>query len=201
MVRDWRVFDFLIFLAIIVLLFLCAPQPGAAQTGPPSAAVASPSQNPFLGSVPTGQATSAPLALSLKDALSRALKYNLGGIEADEETRAAHAARLRSLNSLLPNLSARINSTVEQINLKTLGFSVKIPGINIPTIIGPFGVADARVVLSQQLFNWADIKNLKASHEAEKVSQYTYKNDRDVVVVTSVDAYLLVISDAATVDS
>jgi outer membrane protein TolC len=201
MVRDWCVFDFLISLALIVLLLLCGPQPGAAQAGPPSAAVASSSQNPFLGSVPTGQATSEPLALSLKDALSRALKYNLGAIEADEETRAAHAARLRSLNSLLPNLSARINSTVEQINLKTLGVSIKIPGINIPTIIGPFGVADARFVFSQQLFNWADIKNLKASHESEKASQYTYKNDRDVVVVTSVDAYLLVISDAATVDS
>jgi len=201
MARDRCVLDFVKSLAIIVMVLFGAPQRGAAQTGPPSAAVASSSQNPFLGSVPTGQATPASLALSLKDALGRALKYNLGAIEADEETRAARAARLRSLNSLLPNLSARINSTVEQINLRTLGFSFKFPGVSIPTIIGPFGVADARAVLTQELFNWADIKNLKASREVEKASQYAYQNDRDVVVVTTVDAYLLVISDAATVDS
>ena len=48
------------------------------------------------------------MALSLKDAFDRALKYNLGAIEADEDTRAAHAVRLRNLNALLPNLSARV---------------------------------------------------------------------------------------------
>src|ERR1700679_3053191 len=61
-------------------------------------------QSPFLGSVPTGQVSATPLNLSLQDAFERALKYNLGGIESDQETRAAHAARLRGLNALLPNL-------------------------------------------------------------------------------------------------
>jgi outer membrane protein TolC len=199
MARDRCVFGLANSLAVILLLLLWVPKRSAAQTDRPSAA--SSPQNPFLGSVPTGQATSRPLALSLKDALTRALKYNLGVIESDEDTRAAHAARLRNLNALLPDLSARVASTVQQINLRTFGFFINVPGARIPTIVGPFGVADARVIVSQELFNWADIKNLKASQEAERASQYTYKNDRDVVVVTMVDAYLLVISDAATVDS
>ena len=64
---------------------------------------------PFSGSVPTGKATGATLDLSLQEAFERALKYNLGKIESSEDTRAAHAMRLRSLNALLPNLSARLS--------------------------------------------------------------------------------------------
>jgi len=101
----------------------------------------------------------------------------------------------------LPNLSARVISTVEEINLRTLGFRVNIPGINIPTIVGPFGAADARFVLTQELFNWSAIKSVKASNESEKASQHSYKNDRDLVVLTAVNSYLLVIADAANVDS
>jgi len=201
MARHWGVFHLVNSLAVTLALLLCAPQPCAAQTGPPGAAAPSLSQNPFLGSVPTGQASSAPLALSLKEALNRALNYNLGVIEANEDTRAAHAVRLRNLSALLPNLSARVTSTVEEINLKTFGFFVNIPGIRIPTIVGPFGAADARFTFSQEVFNWSDIKSVKASSESEKASQYSYKNDRDLVVVTAVDSYLLVIADAATVNS
>src|SRR6201997_4440355 len=142
-------------LAIIFALLLLTQKPSEAQSGQPAASLPTLSQNPLLGSVPTGQATSTPLSLSLKDALNRALNYNLGVIEASEDTRAAHAARLRNLNTLLPNLSARVISTVQEINLATLGFRVNIPGINIPTIVGPFGAADARFVLSQEIFNWS----------------------------------------------
>lgn len=201
MIRDRQTFDFAGRLAVAAALLVCAPHPGAGQTGQPAAPVSSPSQNPLLGSVPTGQPTATPVPLSLKDAVDRALKYNLGVIESDQGTRAARAARLRSLSALLPNLSARISSTLEQLNLKALGFNLSIPGVNIPTIVGPFGVADARAYLSQEVFNWSEIKGLKSASESEKASQYTYKNDRDLVVLTTGDAYLLVIADAATVDS
>jgi outer membrane protein TolC len=159
-------------------------------------------QNPFLGSVPTGQATGTTLELSLSAAMERALNYNLGAIQSRENTRAAHALRLRSLNALLPNLSARISHELEQVNLKAVGFNPpNIPGFRIPSIVGPFSVADARAYLSQEVFNWSDIKNLKSASESERASQYTYKRDRDLVVLTAGDAYLLVISDLATVDS
>jgi outer membrane protein TolC len=185
-------------LAVSVILLLGSARRGASQAAaPPSTSP----QNPLLGSVPTGQATATPIPLSLREALDRALKYNLGVIEADQGTRAAHAARLGSLSALLPNLSARINSTVEQLNLKALGFNLTVPGFRIPVIVGPFSVQDARAAVSQEVFNWAAIKNLKASTEAQKASQYTYKNDRDLVVLTTANAYLLVVSDAATVDS
>src|SRR5690349_5046540 len=102
-------------------------------------------QTPFTGSVPTGQVTATTLDLSLREAIDRALKYNLGLIEGGQNTRIARAERLRSLNVLLPNLSARISAELEQINLRSVGFNPNIPGIHIPVIVGPFGVADARL--------------------------------------------------------
>jgi len=158
-------------------------------------------QGLFFGSVPTGQATAGTLELSLPDAFERALKYNLGEIESGQNTRAAHAVRLRSLNALLPNLSARLSGAVQQIDLPAQGFSLNIPGVRLPTVVGPFGVADVRAYLSQEILNWSDIKNWKSASEDEKASQYTYKSDRNLVVFTTGNAYLLVISDMATVDS
>src|SRR3989442_2118051 len=133
-----------------------------------SGARAAQAQSPFLGSVPAGQATATTLELSLKDALERALKYNLGVIESSQNNRAAQAARLRSLNALLPNFSARLDGALEQINLRASGFNVNIPGVRVPTLVGPFGVADARADLSQQVFNLSDIKNWRSASESEK---------------------------------
>lgn len=158
-------------------------------------------QSPFLGSVPSGQATGSTLELSLDDAFGRALKYNLGVIESGQDTRAAHAARLRSLNALLPDLSARISASLEQIDFSAQGIHFQIPGVSIPSIVGPFWVTDGRASLSQEVFNWSDIQGLKAAAQSEKASQWTYQSDRDLVVFTAGNAYLLVISDLALVDS
>jgi outer membrane protein TolC len=152
--------------------------------------------------VPSGQATGTTLDLSLHDAFDRALKYNLGEIESSQNTRAAHAIRLRNLNALLPNLSARVSGTVQQLDLAAEGLGgLKIPGVRLPAVVGPFGVEDARGYLSQEIFSWSDIKNWKSASESEKASQYTYKSDRNLVVYTTGNAYLLVIADMATVDS
>jgi outer membrane protein TolC len=158
-------------------------------------------QSPFIGSVPAGQATGTTLELSLRDAVERALKYNLGVIESSQDTRAAHALRLRNLNALLPNLSARINYELQQVNLKAFGLNPNVSGAPIPTIVGPFALNDGRAYLSQEIFNWSDIKNWKSAQESEKASQLTYKRDRDLVVLTTGSAYLLVISDGANVES
>lgn len=177
-------------LSVIMAPILGAPRSGSAQT-----------QNPFLGSVPAGKATVTILELSLKQALEQALKYNLGVIESAQNTRAAHAVHLRGLNALLPNLSVRISEAVEQVNLRAQGLKITLPGISIPTLVGPFNVTDARAYLSQEILNWSDIKNWKSASESERALQYSYKSSRDLVVLTAGSAYLVVISDTAAVDS
>jgi outer membrane protein TolC len=177
-------------LAILMVMLVGSPTLAGAQA-----------QSPFLGSVPSGQATGTMLDLSLQATFERALKYNLGTVESGQDTRAAHAVRLRNLNALLPNLSARVAASTQQTNLRALGLNIHLPGFSIPTIVGPFGVADARAYFSQELFDWSDIKSLKSAAESETAAQYSYKSDRDLVVFTAGDAYLLVISDGAMVDS
>jgi outer membrane protein TolC len=182
-------------------------QPPGSITSAPAAVAPAPAsstqaQSPLQGSVPTGQPTGTALALSLKDAFARALKYNLGAIESDQNTRAARAARLHNLSALLPNLYGQISGSVEQVNLQAEGLRLNtIPGFRIPTIIGPFTVADIRAYLTQQVFNWNDIKNWKSATESERAAQYSYRGDRDLVILVTATAYLQVIADAANVET
>jgi outer membrane protein TolC len=155
--------------------------------------------SPYLGSVPTGTATSTVLQLSLSDALDRGLKYNLGLIESDVRTRTARADRLRSLNDLLPNVNAAISQTVEQVNLRAVGFNPPIAGF--PVIVGPFGVQDARANVSQTLFDWRSIENLRASNKRLDAAQYSNKSSRDLVVLAVANAYLQVVADSSTIES
>jgi outer membrane protein TolC len=180
-----------------------APYAGTLSVPAPSAPAATgQAQSPFQGSVPTGQPTRTTLALSLKDAFARALKYNLGAIESDQSTRTARAARLRNLSALLPNLSGQVSMNIQQVNLQSVGLRLAtIPGVSIPTIIGPFAVQDVRAYLTQQVFNWSDIKNWKSASQSEKASLYSYRSDRDLVILVTGTAYLQVIADAASVES
>jgi outer membrane protein TolC len=171
----------------------------AVMLGP--APVAAQASNPFLGSVPAGTATGTTLDLSLPEAVDRALKSNLGVFEGRDNALAAEAIRLRSLNALMTNLTARVTASENEINPKAEGINLTIPGVTLPPVFGPFGVNDARVSVTQELFNWSDRQGLKASTELTKAAQYAYANDRETVVFTAGAAYLLVIADAAAVDS
>ncbi len=190
MLGNYRALHHSISISALAVCLLASPGPSAGQ-----------SRNPFSGSVPNGKATGTTLDLSLQEAFERALKYNLGTIESSEDARAAHAARLRGLNALLPNLSARVSASVQQLDLPAEGINLKIPGVAIPKVVGPFGVGDARAYLSQEIFSWSDIKNWKSSIESEKAAQLTFRSDRNLVVFSTGNAYLLVISDTATVES
>src|SRR5215831_11331996 len=178
-------------LAVLVTLLLASARPYTGQTvgasapsgvGQPAAMPSGQAQSPFSGSVPTGQATGTPLPLSLKEAFDRALKYNLGVIESDQNTRLARAAKLRSLNALVPNITARLSATIEQVNLAALGLPVSQFPPGFPAVVGPFGIADARGYISQNVFNWSALKSWKSSTEAEKAAAFSYKSDRDLVI-------------------
>ena len=212
MLSDKRLRKRVVPISLLLSLLLAAPRPVTGQTttgsgtaggsGQPGTTPNGQPQSPFQGSVPTGQPTGTTLALSLKDAFDRALRYNLGVIESDQNTRAARAARLRNLSNLLPNLSGRVSGTVEQINLRAQGLSqISIRGVGIPTLVGPFAVADVRGYLTQEIFNWSDIENWRSASQSEKASLHSYKSDRDLVILVAATAYLQVISDVASVES
>src|SRR6202163_4886737 len=77
---------------------IATPRPisPAEGTTTPSAQAAQ-RQNPYLGSVPSKN-TGTRIVLSLKAALERGLRYNLGLIEANQASADVRAQRLRALS-------------------------------------------------------------------------------------------------------
>src|SRR5437660_12005452 len=55
-----------------------------------------------FGSVPSGTASKEVLHLTLRDAITMAVHYNLGQIESGENARIARGQRLRAMSALLP---------------------------------------------------------------------------------------------------
>lgn len=184
--------------SVLAYANLAAPTPMRAQTAG-AALVGIAPQNPYLGSRPEGAATGTAIPLSLRDALERGLRSNLGLIESDVAMASSRSERLKSLSNLLPDIRATLSQTVEQINLKAQGININLPGV--PTVVGPFGAQDARVFVSQRLLDWNAMRKLRASTEELKASQYSYRNSREIVVLAVGNAYLQVISDAAAVES
>ena len=170
-------------------------------TTTPSAQAAQ-QQNPYLGSVPSKN-TGSKIELSLKDALDRGLRYNLGLIETKQASADARAERLRSLSALLPQLSADARQGYENLSYKEIGLKLPpIPGLPaLPSTSGAFGYQDARVSLSQSLYN-AELRNqYRARKSDEQASTLSIQDSRDVVVFAVGTAYLQAVASAARVET
>lgn len=157
--------------------------------------------SPYNGSVPT-QPVAGVLKLSLQDAVERGLQYNLGALLASSDIQAAEGQRWQQLSVLLPHVSAAPYADISQVNLKEFGFAFPaIPGVSVPTIVGPFSYFDARATLTQNLFNWGAIQNEHAATQRLQSSRHTYKDARDLVVLAVGYNYLLAIADQASIET
>src|SRR5271154_1885164 len=156
------------------------------------------SQNPYLGGVPAGKLSATPVALSLEDAVARALKQNLGGVLATDVVTDARGQRWQALSELLPNVVTNTGFGVHQINVKA-AFGLTIP--NEPPIIGPFGYFDSRAYLTQSVFDWASIERTRSSNAQLKSAEFSSKDAREIIVLVIVSNYLLVIADQSEVES
>ncbi len=152
----------------------------------------------FMGSAPQGAASPEELPLSLAEATSQGLRYNLGPVLAAQGARAARAARYIALSALLPNVNAQIRESSEQINLAAMGFP-GLPGMH--PIIGPFGVTDARGRMSQTLFNWRSVQNTRAASQSVQAADQSSLDARDVVVLVVTNLYLQAVAGASRVEA
>ena len=143
-----------------------------------------PATNPFSGSVPRGEVTTQPVPLSLKDAVQRALRNNLGLLLQEEAASSARGARWRALADLLPNVSGGLDQRRQIINLQAFGFQAD------PPLVGPFNTIDARVFLSQPVVDLSAVNDARAASLNLKAAQYGVKDARDLVVLVAVNLYL-----------
>ena len=124
--------------------------------------------------------------LTLNDAITLALKYNLGVRVAGTQAGEAEGARDRQLATLLPHVTGESLANLQNRNLAVLGVSV--PGI--PTVAGPFAYYDFRVAASQTLIDRRLYHDWKASQSAERAAQLDYQDARDLVIRQTAGLYL-----------
>ena len=183
---------------------LCGAGISSAQTGttstPGQPIPGTLSVSPFSSSVPA-KLVPGIIRISLRDAIDRGLKQNLGALLSSADIHSARGQRWEQLSALLPHLSAAPYVAVEQINLKQLGISINFPGVSLPSSVGPFSYFDARFAVSQSLFDWKSINNERAARQSVKSAEYTYKDARDLVVLAVGYTYLQSIADEARIET
>jgi outer membrane protein TolC len=151
-------------------------------------------QDPFSGSVVTEKATDVTISLSLKDAINRGLKANLGALLTEQGITSARAQRWRALQAMLPDLTGRVGESEQQINLAAQG--IRFPGV--PSIIGPFSNFDVRAYLTARA-GFSEYESIRSSVENLKAAQFSYQNALELVVFSVSNAYLQVLTSAANV--
>lgn len=161
----------------------------SAQTGP--------SASSYQGSVPVGEVSAQPLALSLDDAMQRGLRNNLGVILSGTQTSAARGQRFSQLQNLLPDVEFNGKIAVQQVDLAAEG----LRGEGFPVVIGPFGYVDLRATLTWSLMDVASLRNYLAARHNFAAAQLSAQDARDLVVLTVGNAYLLVLADQTLVTS
>ena len=163
-----------------------------AAAGQYSAARVGGQSSALTGSVPSGPATDEVLRLTLREAITRGLRYNLSTIESGQNAQIARGQRLLALSNLLPQASVGASETVQQLNLGTLGLS----GLNVPgiaTVVGPFSYSSVDASISQTLFSYESIQRFRSARTAEQAAQLSYQDILDVVTLTVGNAYLQII--------
>ncbi|HTZ56603.1 MAG TPA: TolC family protein [Acidobacteriaceae bacterium] len=168
-------------------------------------------QSPYYGSVTIVQATSEVKQLSIDDAIAMGIEHNLGLVEAQKQEQSVQAQSLKSLQPLLPTITAQADSSAKQINLAALGFSSGVlkqfaplfPNLDIasfPTVV-KVNVTDAMVNYDQTLFSMANIERYRAAKESVVAAYFSRQSARGLVVLTVGDAYLQTLALGAQVDN
>lgn len=160
-------------------------------------------QGPFTGS--RSSLTKRPFSgrLSLREAVDRALEFNLGAVGLTEAVRQARGQSKVARSALLPNLNASLSETVQQTNLRALGlhFDLPVPGFVPPTIVGPFNYFDVRASLSQTVFDLTARNNYLATKEITRANELSVDDAHDLIVLAVGGTYLQVIAARSRIDA
>jgi outer membrane protein TolC len=159
-------------------------------------------QGPYSGSVP-GAGRPFSGKLSLKEAIQRGLEYNLGQASLRQAVRQASGQSKVSRAALLPNLNGSLTEAVQQTNLRAFGIRLNspVPGVSIPSVVGPFNYFDLRARLTQTVVNLTQWNNYRSSREMVESNEQSVRDARDLVVYAVGGAYLQVIAAKARVAS
>jgi len=154
----------------------------------------------FAGSVPS-KLVPGVLPLSLREAIDRGLKQNLGLLLSNADIHSARGQRWEQLSSLLPHVTAAPYIAESKVNIDELGFAGLGSLLHLSSSVGPFSYFDARAAVTQTLFDWKSINATRAANQSVKSASYTFKDARDLVVLAVGYSYLQGIADEARIET
>ncbi len=157
-----------------------------------------PAGSSFLRGVPEGVATTEPVVLTIGDAIRRAFQHNLGVLLADQDVASAAGTRWEALSRLLPDVTASLTESRRKTNLEAFGFPL---GPGFPRVVGPFNVFDARVFLSQTIFDADARGEANAASHRLSAARHASRSARDLVVLVSANLYLQALAAQARTDA
>jgi outer membrane protein TolC len=138
-----------------------------------------------------------PAVLTLPQALDIALKNsaNIRTAMAQLDQAKGQYEQLRS--PLLPQLDLHARQSLLTVNLVGLG----VPVIGETGKIGPFGSMDARLFLTQELFNLADRRAWQSARWRQNSARFMVEDARELVALNVVATYLEALRNKASRDS
>jgi outer membrane protein TolC len=153
--------------------------------------------------VPSGELTATVEKLTVVSAIQRALEHNLGVLTSEQNYGKAQGARTRVLSELLPNINGRVSETRQTLNLAAFGFgsSPGSPFNDIPPIVGPFSVFDARVFLSQTVLDFGALNSSRAETHNVEAARLTFKSARDYVIHVAGNLFVQALAASARAEA
>jgi outer membrane protein TolC len=151
----------------------------------------------LVHSVPSGKASAVPLSLTLREAIDRGVEQNLALVLERQQLKGVESARRTATSELLPRVTGSIRQSDQVLSTAAFGFT--LPGL--PSLIGPFGVFDARVSVSTPLFDARGFGGLRSGRAAVRASLASVDDMREAVVLAVGTLYLQAEAEAARVES
>ncbi|HUB52161.1 MAG TPA: TolC family protein [Terracidiphilus sp.] len=145
------------------------------------------------------RAQQAPVALTLEDAIHRALVANLSVLEAGTRVEEDRGTETRAQAELLPHVSAQTYANYQNRDLRAFGISV--PGLPLPSVVGPFSNYDFRIYAQQSVLDLAAYRSWKASRHAIDADKLSEQDARDLIVRVTASLYLAAQSAEARTQS
>ena len=149
--------------------------------------------------------TAAPVELSLKRAVQLAVSPE-GNARVQLSAEALKQTQSRSSQAraaLLPDLSAAFTQQNLTRNLSAQGIQIvaPIPGFQFPRFVGPFNTVDARVSVSQSVFDFSSLRRFQASKVAVTAARADVDGAQEQVAAQVARAYLAAVRGDADVET
>jgi len=133
-------------------------------------------------------AQSAPLRLTLSDAIHRGLQSNLGVLVAETRVQEAASISERRQSLLLPRLQIQTPVALQSHSLRAMGISV--PGLPLPDVVGPYSTYEVRAYADQPIVNLQALHTLRSARLSTASARSDYQDARDLVIHNVAALYL-----------